>query len=190
MFLSTLEDAVGLHGLKVFGYRLMANHYHLLLETPLGNLSRAMGWFQATSTIRFNRNHRRSGHLFQSRRVPFPLINGYRFRNTAGVAERLSRKNLNHIHTEPLKRKIVKRLVERESIPWQIWLRVYHGGEKRVDVARSPGYKDGSAITHIPKRLDKQCKDEPTVANHAVFLTKKLRDISSFKASWPHPRLA
>jgi len=122
MFLSTLKDAVGLHGLKVFGYRLMANHYHLLLETPLGNLSRAMGWVQATSTIRFNRNPRRSDHLFQSRRVPFPLINGYRFRNTAGVAERLFRKNLNHIHTEPLKRKIVKRLVERESIPWQIWL--------------------------------------------------------------------
>jgi len=87
---------------------------------------------------------------------------------------------------EPLLRGVPQQ-VERESIPWQIWFRVCHGGEKRVDVARSLGYKNGSAITHILKRLDKQCKDEPTVANHAVFLTKKLRDISSFKASTPPP---
>jgi hypothetical protein len=35
----------------------------------------------------------------------------------------------------------------------QIWIRVRLGGERRVDVARSYGYKDGSAITHLLKRL-------------------------------------
>ena len=37
------------------------------METPTGNLSRAMGWLQTTYTIRFNRKYRRSGHLFQGR---------------------------------------------------------------------------------------------------------------------------
>ena len=45
----------------------MPNHYHLLVETPRGNLSRAVGWLQTTYTIRFNRRYRRSGHLFQGR---------------------------------------------------------------------------------------------------------------------------
>jgi len=39
----------------------------LLVETPRGNLSRAIGWLQTTYTVRFNRRHRRSGHLFQGR---------------------------------------------------------------------------------------------------------------------------
>jgi len=45
----------------------MPNHYHLLVETPRGNFSRALGWLQTTYTIRFNRWHRRNGHLFQGR---------------------------------------------------------------------------------------------------------------------------
>ncbi len=65
--MATLEGVVGLYGLRGFGYCLMPNHYHLLLETPQGNLSRSMGWFQSTYTIRFNRKYLRSGHLFQGR---------------------------------------------------------------------------------------------------------------------------
>ena len=66
-FLSTLEECVQRFGVRVHCYCLMPNHYHLLLETPRANLSRAVGWLQTTYTIRFNRRHRRSGHLFQGR---------------------------------------------------------------------------------------------------------------------------
>jgi hypothetical protein len=45
----------------------MSNHYHLLLETPLGNLVDAMKWFQATFTQRYNARHKLWGHLFQGR---------------------------------------------------------------------------------------------------------------------------
>jgi hypothetical protein len=31
--------------------------------------------------------------------------------------------------------------------PWQVWVRVHLGGERRIDIARAYGYKDGSAIT-------------------------------------------
>jgi REP element-mobilizing transposase RayT len=55
------------HGVRVHAYCLMPNHYHLIAETPRGNLSQAVGWLQVTYTVRFNRRHRRSGHLFQGR---------------------------------------------------------------------------------------------------------------------------
>ena len=67
LFLQTIEECVLGHGLRVHGFCLMPNHYHLLVETPRGNLSRALGWLQTAYTIRFNRRHRRCGHLFQGR---------------------------------------------------------------------------------------------------------------------------
>jgi len=45
----------------------MPNHYHVIVQTPRGNLSQAMGWLQVTYTVRYNRRHERSGHLFQGR---------------------------------------------------------------------------------------------------------------------------
>src|SRR5262245_18445849 len=66
-FLDTLAEAVAQFGLRLQAYCLMYNHYHLLLGTPQANLSRAVGWLQATYTARFNARHRRRGHLFQGR---------------------------------------------------------------------------------------------------------------------------
>src|SRR5579871_2666826 len=66
-FLLALEEATQEHGLRIHGYCLMPNHYHLLVETPRGNLSRAIGWLQTTYWVRFNHRYRRSGHLFQGR---------------------------------------------------------------------------------------------------------------------------
>jgi len=45
----------------------MSNHYHLLLETPEGNLSRIMRHINGAYTTYFNTKRRRSGHLFQGR---------------------------------------------------------------------------------------------------------------------------
>jgi REP element-mobilizing transposase RayT len=54
-------------GLRIHGYVLMANHYHLIVETPQIGLSRAMQWLNGSYTVWFNRRHARSGHLFQGR---------------------------------------------------------------------------------------------------------------------------
>ena len=62
-----LEEMLGLYGVRAHCFCLMGNHYHLVLETPLGNRSEAMAWLQTTFTVRYNRAHRRSGHLFQGR---------------------------------------------------------------------------------------------------------------------------
>ena len=48
-------------------YCLMGNHYHLLVETPEGNLSAGMRQLNGVYTQRFNRQHGRVGHVFQGR---------------------------------------------------------------------------------------------------------------------------
>jgi hypothetical protein len=45
----------------------MANHYHLLIKTPLGNLQRAMRHIGGVYTQRYNRSHRMDGALFRGR---------------------------------------------------------------------------------------------------------------------------
>jgi REP element-mobilizing transposase RayT len=66
-FLETLEEACRKTGWRVHAYVLMGNHYHLLVETPEGNLVAGMKWLQGTYTQRHNRRHKVSGHLFQGR---------------------------------------------------------------------------------------------------------------------------
>ncbi|MFJ1266936.1 transposase [Legionella lytica] len=50
-----------------YAYCLMSNHYHLLVETPHGNLSKGMQLLNGIYTQKFNRTHRRVGHVFQGR---------------------------------------------------------------------------------------------------------------------------
>ena len=66
-FLELLEEWVDRFGVRLHAYVLMDNHYHLLLQAPLANLSPAMQWLQVSYTVGFNRRHGRVGHLFQGR---------------------------------------------------------------------------------------------------------------------------
>ena len=45
----------------------MTNHYHLLIETPEANLAQGMRQLNGVYTQRFNRAHKRVGHVFQGR---------------------------------------------------------------------------------------------------------------------------
>ena len=51
----------------IHAYCQMGNHYHLLVETPDGNLAKGMRQLNGVYTQRFNRNHNRVGHVFQGR---------------------------------------------------------------------------------------------------------------------------
>ena len=46
-------------------YCLMTDHYHLVIETPDGNLSKGMRQLNGVYTQASNRHHRRTRHLFQ-----------------------------------------------------------------------------------------------------------------------------
>ena len=45
----------------------MTNHYHMVVETPEGNLSHGMRQLNGVYTQQVNRRHARSGHVFQGR---------------------------------------------------------------------------------------------------------------------------
>ena len=52
---------------QVLAYCLMGNHYHFVLHTRLGNLSRLMRHLNGVFTQTFNRRHSKVGHLLQGR---------------------------------------------------------------------------------------------------------------------------
>jgi REP element-mobilizing transposase RayT len=45
----------------------MGNHYHLILETPKGNVLKVMHGLNGGYTGYFNRKYGRTGHVFQGR---------------------------------------------------------------------------------------------------------------------------
>jgi putative transposase len=66
-FLDRLEKLTERYQVRVHAYALMANHYHLLIETPHANASRAMQWLNVSYSVWYNRKYRRCGPLFQGR---------------------------------------------------------------------------------------------------------------------------
>jgi putative transposase len=54
-------------GAIIHVYCLMKNHFHLILETPHGNLSKIMQLVNSSYSAYFNARYERSGHLFQGR---------------------------------------------------------------------------------------------------------------------------
>lgn len=67
MFLVVLQEAAELFDCQVAAYCLMPNHYHLLVQTPQGNLSRVMRHVNSVYTQRFNRRRKTDGQLFRGR---------------------------------------------------------------------------------------------------------------------------
>jgi REP element-mobilizing transposase RayT len=52
---------------RCHAYCLMDNHYHFVVETAEGNLSKGMRQLNGVYTQYFNRQHNRVGHVFQGR---------------------------------------------------------------------------------------------------------------------------
>lgn len=67
LFLDILAKVVARYNWLCHAYCLMGNHYHLLIETPEGNLSAGMRQLNGVYTQAFNRTHQRDGHLFKGR---------------------------------------------------------------------------------------------------------------------------
>ncbi len=66
-FIKILESVAEKYRWIVHAYCLMSNHYHLVVETPLKNLSAGMRQLNGVYTQNFNKKHGRIGHLFQGR---------------------------------------------------------------------------------------------------------------------------
>ena len=66
-FLEILGSVVKRYNFLCHAYCLMDNHYHLLIETPDGNLSGGIRQLNGVYTQKFNKIHNTVGHLFQGR---------------------------------------------------------------------------------------------------------------------------
>ena len=66
-FLSRLAREVRRGAIEVHAYCFLTTHFHLLVRSPIGQLSRALGRIQNAYVRRFNRERKRDGSLFRGR---------------------------------------------------------------------------------------------------------------------------
>ena len=66
-FMDVLAEVVKRFNWVCHVFCLMTNHYHLVVETPEGNLSKGMRQLNGMFTQASNRRHKRVGHIFQGR---------------------------------------------------------------------------------------------------------------------------
>ena len=66
-WLQVLGHVCSRYNWVIHAYCQMTNHYHFLVETVDGNLSKGMRQLNGLYTQRFNRRHGLSGHLYQGR---------------------------------------------------------------------------------------------------------------------------
>jgi putative transposase len=66
-FLAKLADSLHTAAMVLHAYVLMDNHFHLLVRTPRGNLSRFMQRLCTAYAMYARYKHRRPGHQFQGR---------------------------------------------------------------------------------------------------------------------------
>ena len=66
-FLKTLAEACWKADFQVHAYCLMPNHFHLVTETPNGNLVAGMQWLLSSYTLRLNHRRKLTGHVFSGR---------------------------------------------------------------------------------------------------------------------------
>ena len=132
-FVELLEGMVERYGVVLHAYVLMHNHYHLLIETPEGNASRALQWLNLSYAAWFNAKHGRSGPVFQARFKSIPVdgegswaltcsvyihLNPVRIRSLGqGKAER-AREKAGFIQEGPTPDQVKARLAVLRHHPW------------------------------------------------------------------------
>lgn len=114
-FLETLGEVSGKTGWQVLAYCLLPNHFHLVVETPQGNLVAGMKWFLGTCTSRFNRRHKVFGHLFGGR---------YQALIVDGSGSGYLRTVCDYVHLNPARSRGAGMLKPEQSLrkyPWSSW---------------------------------------------------------------------
>jgi len=117
-FLKILSALPKRFSIVIYGYVLMGNHYHLLIETPKGNITKVMHYLNTAYTGYFNRKYHRVGHLFQGRYQGL-LIEKDRYLLSVS----------RYIHLNPVRALIVKR---PEEFNWSSYLQ-YIGKREREE---------------------------------------------------------
>lgn len=97
-FKEYLLEAQDKYGYRLHCYVLMGNHYHLVIETPDGNMNKVLHYINGSYANYVNRKRNRNGHLLQGR------YKGILVDRDAYLLE-LSR----YLHLNPVRAKIVEK---------------------------------------------------------------------------------
>lgn len=111
-----LERTKERYGYLLHAYVFMDNHYHLLVETPYGNIKQIMQNINTSYTVFVNRKYNRSGHLFQGRYKAFIV-------DKDGYLLELGR----YIHLNPVRAGVVKRAEKFVWSSYREYLYAYEG---------------------------------------------------------------
>ena len=111
-FVETLGEACAKTGWQVHAYVLMANHFHLVVETPQPNLVAGMKWLLGTYTGRFNRRHKLFGHLFSGR---------YKSLIVDGSGGGYLKSVCDYVHLNPARAKLVGAEQPLKGFVWSSW---------------------------------------------------------------------
>ncbi|MGO9121984.1 MAG: transposase [Desulfomonilaceae bacterium] len=141
-FLDLLRQASVMWTVRIAGFCLMPNHYHLLVQTPRSNLSRFMRHVDGVYTQRFNRAHNSDGSLFRGR-----------YKAILVEADTYLLSLLKYIHRNPLRAGIVSRLDRYawsshkgylSSSSWWSWLytEFAHSMLREEKSGQSAAYRD------------------------------------------------
>lgn len=103
-FHDQLESALELDEVILYAYACMPNHFHLLVETPLGNIQKFMHRLDTAYSMYFRYKHGRPGHCLQGR-YGAKLVGGDDY------LMRLTR----YIHLNPIRTKRMKQEPVREQ---------------------------------------------------------------------------
>ena len=156
-------------GWRVYGWVLMGNHYHLLIETPGANLITGMQWLQTAYTGWFNRRHDLSGHLFGGRYKAVSIDEGAPQGNMLhGYVGTV----LDYLHLNPVRAGIVGRRTGKSLLDyrWSSLTGAYLCSPRErpqwanVEMAFSVfGLKDsGAGRRQFLERLEVRGREEPT----------------------------
>jgi REP element-mobilizing transposase RayT len=122
-FLATLGEACEKTGWQVDAWCLMSNHFHLVMETPQANLVAGMKWLLGTYTMRFNRRHKLTGHLFSGR---------YKSLIVDGSSRGYLRKVGDYVHLNPVRAKLLKAEQPLKAYRWSSYPEYLKGASRRV----------------------------------------------------------
>jgi REP element-mobilizing transposase RayT len=116
-FIRILEESIMAFTVELHGYVLMRNHFHLILQTPLGNLCRFMQRLNTAFTVFFNWKQNRVGHLFQGR------YKGILIDSDSYLLELSRYIHLNPVHTQKMANETFENKLQfLESYPWSSYL--------------------------------------------------------------------
>ncbi len=98
-FLALLKEAGARVPMRVLGFCLMPNHFHLVLwPRAEGDLSRYLQWLLTSHVRRYHRRYRSSGHVWQGRFKAFPIEEDAHLLTV-----------LRYVERNPLRARLVKR---------------------------------------------------------------------------------